>query len=403
MVTLVLDRDDAQEFIAQLPDFGNTNGIVKFRPVYSIAPAEPYDPAPSQEETYDYTDENGKLLYQVLRPSSGKRFQQRRPDGKGGWTYNLTQTRVPYRLPQVIAAVERGDLIFICEGEKDVHAFEEAGLVATCNSGGSGKFHQDFGHWYFRSAKVAIVADRDQKGIEHALDVKAKLERYADDVFLLLPAHGKDAADHFHNGGKLSDLILEEDFSRYSQSQSSTESETASRSNGLNRSLKGTRLSDVEMVPMTWLFDGWIPDNSLSLFAGAGGIGKSTFLTGMAAILSTGRDQKINGGVPANSIIFTAEDDIASALLPRLTAAGADLERVFTYEVQNESYSESLMFPRDIDLLSQALAETQAKLVILDPGNSYLGVDTLMPTWTCDGHLARWPVWLRSTGARSSS
>lgn len=400
MVTLVLDRDDAQEFIAQLPDFGNTNGIVKFRPVYSIAPAEPYDPAPSQEETYDYTDENGKLLYQVLRPSSGKRFQQRRPDGKGGWTYNLTQTRVPYRLPQVIAAVERGDLIFICEGEKDVHAFEEAGLVATCNSGGSGKFHQDFGHWYFRSAKVAIVADRDQKGIEHALDVKAKLERYADDVFLLLPAHGKDAADHFHNGGKLSDLIL---FSRYSQSQSSTESETASRSNGLNRSLKGTRLSDVEMVPMTWLFDGWIPDNSLSLFAGAGGIGKSTFLTGMAAILSTGRDQKINGGVPANSIIFTAEDDIASALLPRLTAAGADLERVFTYEVQNESYSESLMFPRDIDLLSQALAETQAKLVILDPGNSYLGVDTLMPTWTCDGHLARWPVWLRSTGARSSS
>lgn len=385
LISRVLPDSDGRGLIAQLPDFGRGEIAPKFKLTYDIGPAEPYDPAPTKHETYDYTDENGELLYQVLRqPSSAKRFQQRRPDGKGGWTYNLTETRVPYRLPQLLAAIDRGDLIFICEGEKDVHAFEEAGYLATCNSGGAGKFHPDFGQWYFRGAKVAIVADRDQRGIEHALDVKAKLERYADDVFLLLPAHGKDAADHFHNGGKLADLILVEDFSRYSQSQSSRESATAT-SSASSRSLKETRLSDVEMVPMTWLFDGWIPDNSLSLFAGAGGIGKSTFLAGLAAILSTGRDPKINGGVPANSIIFTAEDDIASALVPRLTAAGADLERIFTYEVQNESYSESLLFPRDIDLLSQALTQTQAKLVILDPGTHTSAWKTLMLTWTCGG------------------
>lgn len=51
------------------------------------------------------------------------------------------------------------------------------------------------------------------------------------------------------------------------------------------------------MKPLDWLFEGWIPDDSLSLFAGDGGIGKSTFLVGLAAILSNGSDHKVNGGV----------------------------------------------------------------------------------------------------------
>src|SRR6516225_779255 len=55
----------------------------------------------SAERAYDYRDENGALLFQVVR-FAGKDFRQRRPDGKGGWLWNLNGVRrVPYRLPEL--------------------------------------------------------------------------------------------------------------------------------------------------------------------------------------------------------------------------------------------------------------------------------------------------------------
>src|SRR5262249_41442791 len=52
--------------------------------------------------TYDYQDENGKLLFQVVR-FDPKGFRQRRPDGRGGWLWSLNGVRrVPYRLPDVL-------------------------------------------------------------------------------------------------------------------------------------------------------------------------------------------------------------------------------------------------------------------------------------------------------------
>ena len=64
--------------------------------------------------TYDYRDENGKLLYQVVRHAS-KDFRQRRPDGNGGWHYNLNEVRrVLYRLPELLSP----STVYIVEGEE---------------------------------------------------------------------------------------------------------------------------------------------------------------------------------------------------------------------------------------------------------------------------------------------
>ena len=72
--------------------------------------------------TYDYVDEDGELLYQVVR-FDPKDFRQRRPDGNGGWVWNLNGIRrVLYRLPEVIADVRSSTTVFIVEGEKDVEA-----------------------------------------------------------------------------------------------------------------------------------------------------------------------------------------------------------------------------------------------------------------------------------------
>lgn len=52
------------------------------------------------EATYDYTDPDGTLLFQVVRYRP-KDFTQRRPDGKGGWIWSLGKAkRVLYHLPE---------------------------------------------------------------------------------------------------------------------------------------------------------------------------------------------------------------------------------------------------------------------------------------------------------------
>ena len=86
-------------------------------------------------------DEDGNLLFQVLR-TAGKQFPQRVPDAtrKSGYRWSLGDTRrVLYRLPKIIEAVKDGEVIYVVEGEKDVHALERAGVVATCNPGGAGQ------------------------------------------------------------------------------------------------------------------------------------------------------------------------------------------------------------------------------------------------------------------------
>ena len=95
------------------------------------------------ETTYDYRDEDGKLLFQAVRYNP-KGFSQRRPDGGGDWIWKLDGVRrVPYRLPELIAA-DRNDPVFLPEGEKDVERLRDGGLVATCNSGGAGTGKNNF-------------------------------------------------------------------------------------------------------------------------------------------------------------------------------------------------------------------------------------------------------------------
>ena len=80
---------------------------------------------------YTYTDQFDKPVFQVRRYFP-KDFRAFSPDGRGGWRSGLNGAcPVLYRLPKVIAAVKAGQNIYVVEGEKDVHAIERAGGVAT--------------------------------------------------------------------------------------------------------------------------------------------------------------------------------------------------------------------------------------------------------------------------------
>jgi len=167
-----------------------------------------WTPAGPAIAIYDYTDADGKLLYQVCRTAM-KDFRQRRPDPakKSGWSWNLQGvSRTIYRLPKVVAAVKDGGEVWIAEGEKDVHALEAAGLVATCNSGGAGKWLPEFSEVFAGAVTVRIVADRDDPGRDHARMIFEQLRPLVDLVEIYEAPKHKDIAAHLGAGMGLHEL-----------------------------------------------------------------------------------------------------------------------------------------------------------------------------------------------------
>lgn len=163
-----------------------------------LFPPKPKAAARSQGRivaTYDYQDAAGELLYQVVR-FEPKDFRQRRPDGNGGWTWDLNGTpRVLYRLPELRIAAPN-EPFFIVEGEKDADAVAALGLVATTNPGGAGKWSKLSDDSVMDGRFVAILPDNDTPGRRHAEDVAARLHSKAALVRIVeLPGDGKDVSD----------------------------------------------------------------------------------------------------------------------------------------------------------------------------------------------------------------
>ena len=164
------------------------------------------DNRPVIEATYDYRDEAGRLTYQVVRYRP-KDFRQRRPDGSGGWVWNMKNTpRLLFRLPELIEAIATGQTIYVTEGEKDALDIVAAGGVATCNSGGAGKWRAEY-NAHFVGANVIVVADKDEPGRRHAAQVAGSLESVATSAGVVEAKTGKDAADHLAAGHALDDFV----------------------------------------------------------------------------------------------------------------------------------------------------------------------------------------------------
>jgi 5S rRNA maturation endonuclease (ribonuclease M5) len=222
---------------------------------------------------YDYNDEYGTLLYQVLRLQD-KGFMQRRPDPvrAGKWEWRLGNVRlVPYRLSKVIRTIRDGGTVFIVEGEKDVHAIERAGETATCNSGGAGKWKPEFAE-FFDGADVVVVADKDTPGYKHARMVAASLVDHALTVRLTESASGKDVSDHLSAGLPLDELIVLD-----------ADEPEADLAPDLHEFIGQGDEYD-------WLVPGLLERGDRLMLTGAEGIGKSQLVQQLAVCLSAGID-----------------------------------------------------------------------------------------------------------------
>lgn len=156
--------------------------------------------------TYDYVDAAGKLLFQTVRYFP-KDFKQRRPDGKGGWIWDLKGVgTVPYRLPEVLEAIARLETVYVAEGEKDVDTLRKLRLTATCNPMGAGKWRKSYSE-ILRGADLVIIPDKDKAGWAHAQSVAQSCCGLAVGIRVLeLPGPGKDASDWIDAGGTAEEL-----------------------------------------------------------------------------------------------------------------------------------------------------------------------------------------------------
>ena len=138
---------------------------------------------------------------------------------------------------------------------------------------------------------------------------------------------------------------------------------------------KPYRLTDpatIQPAAIEWFWEERIATGTLSLLVGPGGVGKGALWVELGARATRGALAGDLRGHPVAVLVLTAEDRLSDVIVPRLRAADADLTRVRVLTMPEADYDRDLTLPEDLPELREAIAETDARLVVIDPLNSHL-------------------------------
>lgn len=147
--------------------------------------------------------------------------------------------------------------------------------------------------------------------------------------------------------------------------------------------IKLINMEQVEVEKIDWLLYPFIPFGKVTIVQGDPGEGKTTMVLQIIAKLTKGEGvlpvdentetkEKITATEPVNVIYQTAEDGLGDTIKPRLLAAGADCSRVLVIDDNEQALT--MMDAR----LEEAIIQTKARLVVLDPIQGFLGADVDM-------------------------
>lgn len=274
--------------------------------------------------TYDYCDEQGTLLYQAVR-FVPKDFQQRQPDGQGGWIWSVKKPpvrRVPYRLNQLQGQSD----VVIVEGEKDADRLWNLGVAATTNAGGAGK-----GTWleeYSRLlvdagvTRVTILPDNDPPGAEHGQRISDSCRAAGLTVTLIpldgLPEKGdvSDWLDAGHTAEELRGIVK-----AWPLEGAKTKGGVISFSDAVLAAVADMESTGPEFIStpfpgLNWLLCGGLVPGELYYLAAKGGEGKSALSLELARYVSQTNGVLIISqemGVPAVSRRLLAQESKISA------------------------------------------------------------------------------------------
>ncbi len=235
--------------------------------------------------TYNYKDGSGKLLAQKLRRAD-KSFSWRRPDGKGGWTYN--RQGVPHSL---YIAGELAGAMFVCEGEKDADNLHRLGYNAASGADGAGlgKWRKEYSE-QLRGRSVCIFQDNDDIGRAYAQETAAALHGVASSVQVLdISTIWPEIPEH----GDVSDLIARAGEEKACQLIAKLIGGTpkwtpAADSPQQLQVISAPELQRANLPPVKFLIEGILPDGT-SLLTAASKIGKSWMVLDIGLCQAAGR------------------------------------------------------------------------------------------------------------------
>jgi RecA-family ATPase len=264
--------------------------------------------------TYDYTDERGGLVYQVLRYDP-KDFRQRRPDGRGGWIWKLDDIeRVVYRWPELVQYPDA--TTFIAEGEKDADRLAELGHCATTVA--AGKWTTDCVQ-ALAGRDIIILEDNDGPGRKKAIAAARALRDTAKSIRIVsLPdlAEGGDVSDWLDGDSRradqLADLCLAAPLWQPVNGETTDiplQPQQPENSAHPLRWLDMTSWDRTSVPERQWAIRDRVPLNQAGLFSGEGGTGKSIIELMKNVAHVTGKDWL--GSLPEQGPAFYlgAEDD----------------------------------------------------------------------------------------------
>lgn len=297
-------------------------------PPMEAPPEQESPPQESSEEKmvpvkgYHYTDRDGNVLYDVIRfqwqlPDGSiiidektgnpkKTFRQRRPDGRGGWIWNLDGVgHTIYRHPEVEIAIAEGKVVGLVEGEKDADTLVDWGFCATTNSGGAKHWTEAMAQ-HLRGADVVILVDNDEAGRAGGEKKALSLRGIAKRIRMLdLAQHVPgfpaklDVTDWKERYGGTADQLSALIVQLPDWTPAPPKSHYAARS---GRQIAGSK------IVYDWLIKGLVERAGVFIVAGEKQSGKSFFMMDMAGKIALGREyceRKVKQGL----VVYVAAED----------------------------------------------------------------------------------------------
>lgn len=255
---------------------------------------------------YEYADGDGTVLYRTVRieqVGKRKRFQAQRPDGRGGWINGMGDAlRVPYRLPEIRAAIERATLkdqdmptVYLVEGERKADKLASWGLVATAVAFGCKGWRKEYAD-ALAGCTVIILPDNDDEGRGFAGKAGADLQGAGCSIRIIdlpgLPPKG-DIMDWTGSAEDLRALV---------------EKVPAPAAETFAVADLGA-WATIQPTPKAFIMAGFVPARELTLATGAGGANKSTFGQQLATCCAAGVPMLGIDVMQGPALYITAEDD----------------------------------------------------------------------------------------------
>lgn len=275
-----------------------------------------------------------------------------------------------YRHPMSEPLESPSEFVTIVEGEKCVDIALRMGLrcVTTWPMGAGAADRVNLEP--LAGQRVQILADNDTQGHKAAATLARRLQGIAsvEGVWIVL-GDGNDIEHLYMHERPLTDLIPLDIAAMVAEDEADAEREEPARALDL------LGLEDVEVEPLRWLWEDMIPSRGVTLMAGQGGVAKSTFALYLAGKITRGTIQGDLFGKPGTVLYVSHEDSLSQVVKPRAIANDVDISRLKILGIRvRELGGLSVVpnLPQDMPLLRDAIEQTGAKVVIIDPITSTL-------------------------------